>query len=118
MIETTHPKSNRFKYAAMVLGALAVAATPLAYPAVANAQPVLDVESYDKCVQDIKKSLAERTIHLLDVHNAYVTCCEYAGGTWSESRGDCAAPLPPIRRVPGSFRATLRFPRTSPPHPQ
>jgi hypothetical protein len=106
MIETTHPKSNRFKYAATVLGALAVAATPLACPAVANAQPVLDVESYDKCVQDIKKSLADGTIHLWDVHNAYVTCCEYAGGTWSESRGDCAAPPPAdskgSRQLPGN----------------
>ena len=28
MIESTRPKVNRFKYAAMLLGALAVAATP------------------------------------------------------------------------------------------
>ena len=37
MIESTRPKVNRVKYAAMLLGALAVAATPLAYPAIATA---------------------------------------------------------------------------------
>ncbi len=39
MIESASPKLNRFKYAAMLLGALAVAATPLGYPAIANAEP-------------------------------------------------------------------------------
>jgi hypothetical protein len=52
----------------------------------------LDIETYDDCVQNIKDSLAKGTIHIWDVHNAYVTCCEYAGGTWNDSTGECAAP--------------------------
>lgn len=93
MIEPTRPKLNRFKYAAMLAGAMAVAAFPHAgLTAVASAQKVLDVETYDNCVQNIKDSLASGTIHLWDVHNAYVTCCEYAGGTWNDSTGECAAP--------------------------
>ena len=36
MIESTRPKLNRFKYAAMLAGAMAVAAFPLAYPAIAQ----------------------------------------------------------------------------------
>ena len=50
MIESTAPKLNRVKYAAMLLGALAVAATPLAYPAIATAEKVWDIENYDDCV--------------------------------------------------------------------
>jgi hypothetical protein len=91
VIEPTRPKLNRFKYAAMLAGAIA------AFPhdgltAVASAQKVLDIETYDDCVQNIKDSLAKGTIHIWDVHNAYVTCCEYAGGTWNDSTGECAAP--------------------------
>jgi hypothetical protein len=36
MTEPAPPKLNRPKYPAMLLGALAVAATPLAYPAIAG----------------------------------------------------------------------------------
>ena len=55
MIESTRPKLNRFKYAAMLAGAMAVAAFPHAgLTAVASAQRVLDVETYDNCVQNIK----------------------------------------------------------------
>lgn len=36
MTEPALPKLNRLRYAAMLLGALAVAATPLAYPAIAD----------------------------------------------------------------------------------
>jgi hypothetical protein len=93
MTEPTRPKPNRFKYAAMLAGVMAIAAFPHAgLTAVASAQQVLDVETYDNCVQNIKDSLAKGTIHIWDVHNAYASCCEYAGGTWSDSRGDCAAP--------------------------
>ncbi len=49
MIESTRPKLNRFKYAAMLAGALAVAASPLAYPAVASAERVWDIEYFDSC---------------------------------------------------------------------
>ena len=52
MIQSTAPKVNRVKYAAMLLGALAVAATPLAYPASATAERVWDIEDYDNCVAD------------------------------------------------------------------
>jgi hypothetical protein len=95
--------SNRSKYAAMFVGAMTVAAAPLAHPAIANAQKVLDVETYDNCVQNVKDSLADGTIHIWDVHNAYVTCCEYAGGTWNESSGECAAP-------PGDSRGSRQLP--------
>ena len=50
MIESAGPKLARFKYAAMLLGALAVAATPLAYPAIATAERVWDIEDYDNCM--------------------------------------------------------------------
>ena len=52
MIESTRPKVNRFKYAAMLLGAVAVAATPLAYPAIATAEREWDIVAYDQCIKN------------------------------------------------------------------
>jgi hypothetical protein len=85
MIESTRPVP--------LLGAAAVVAFPsVGLAAVANAQQVLDVETYDNCVQNIKDSLAKGLIHIWDVRNAYASCCEYAGGTWNDNSGECAAP--------------------------
>ncbi len=39
VIASANPKLSRFKYAAMLLGAVAVAGTPLAYPAIAATAP-------------------------------------------------------------------------------
>ena len=63
MIKPTRPKLNRFKYAAMLAGAMAVVAFPHAgLTAVASAQKVLDVAPYDNCAQNIKDSLAVSTV--------------------------------------------------------
>ena len=80
MIESSRPKVNRFKYAAMLLGAVAVAATPLAYPATATAEREWDVVAYDQCIKD----------HPASVYN----CCYKTGGEWSgdDVTGKCVAP--------------------------
>ena len=107
MVISPNTISNRSIYTATLIGALAVAATPLAHPAVAAAQRVLDVETYDNCVQNIKDSLAKGMIHIWDVHNAYASCCEYAGGTWNDTTGECVAPPADSRgsrQLPGNVR--------------
>jgi len=103
VIASTNAELSRFKYAAMLLGVAAVAAAPLASPAIATAQKVLDLDTYEKCVQDTKDALRNGTLHIWDIHYAYVTCCEYSGGTWSESAGECAAP-------PGDTQGSRQFP--------
>ena len=54
MTEPTRPKLNRVKYAAMVLGAMAVAAFPsVGLTAVATAEPdsgTWDLEDYESCM--------------------------------------------------------------------
>jgi hypothetical protein len=99
MIEIT--KLNRFKYAAMLLGAMAVAGTPLAYPAIATAERVLDVEQYDACTS---------AIHVVDLPDfAYwdlmEDCCDKAGGTWNKEIRDCQAP-------PGDSKGSRQLPGT------
>jgi hypothetical protein len=104
MIEPIRPKLTRFKYAAMLAGAMAVAAFPHAgLTAVASAQKVLDMETLQTCEDGVKADLAKGVLHIWDVHFAYVTCCEYAGGTWNDTTGDCDAP-------PGDSHGTRQFP--------
>ena len=108
VIESASPKLNRFKYAAMLLGALAVAATPLGYPAIANAEPgsgTWDIEQFDDCVRRESpphpedfgwdRSMATRK-----------TCCLESGGVWRETitgRGVCEAP-------PGDSKGSRQLP--------
>jgi len=104
VIASTNLKPSRFKYAAMLAGAMAVAAFPHAgLTAVASAQKVLDLDTYQKCEDGVKADLAKGTIHIWDIHFAYVTCCEYAGGTWNDTTGDCDAP-------PGDSQGSRQFP--------
>ena len=108
MIESASPKLNRFKYAAMLLGALAVAATPLGYPAIANAEPgsgTWDIEQFDDCVR------RESPPHPEDFGWDYLmatrkTCCLESGGVWRETitgRGVCEAP-------PGDSKGSRQLP--------
>jgi hypothetical protein len=106
--EPTRPKLNRFKYAVMLAGAMAVAAFPHAgLTAVASAQKVLDIETYENCEKGVKADLAKGLLHIWDIHNAYATCCEYAGGTWNDTTGDCDAPPGDShgsRQLPGNIQ--------------
>ena len=87
MTEPTRPKVNRFKYGAMLLGALAVAATPLAYPAIATAADEWDIGIYDRCIQEQGDSTF-----------AQHYCCDRSGGVWiprkvaDNNSGKCVAP--------------------------
>ena len=53
MIESSRPKVNRFKYAAMLLGADGRGRRPPArtYPATATAEREWDVGAYDECIK-------------------------------------------------------------------
>jgi len=81
MIESTRPKLNRFKYAGMLLGALAVAAfPPVGLTAVATAEREWDIGAYDQCIKDHP--------------NSPYGCCYKTGGEWSgdDVTGKCVAP--------------------------
>ena len=81
MIEVTRPKLNRFKYAAMLLGAMAVAGTPLAYPAIATAEPnsgVWDIDTYDYCMDAARTDYQKGEITLQDLTARAKGCCEYS----------------------------------------
>jgi hypothetical protein len=101
MIESTRPKLNRFKYAAMLLGALAVAAFPSIGPAaVAAAEPgTWDIEEYDDCYADLN-----RDGKITNGDREY--CCIESGGVWHQwdfGNGYCTAPPaegPAQRRIP------------------
>ena len=106
MIDSTRPKPNRVKYAAMLLGAAAVVAAPLASPAIASAQKYLDIENYEDCMNGLSNdqmhdSLNDQRLHIQ-------ACCEYAGGVYKDDGylGDCVAPptepTSGSRQFPGS----------------
>ncbi|MBX7432962.1 hypothetical protein JDV09_12715 [Mycobacterium sp. Y57] len=88
MIEVTRPKLNRFTYAAMLLGAMAVAGTPLAYPTIATAAPnnsgTWDIERYDECMKGGPIDSRE------DQYRHERFCCGQSGGVWDGA--DCVAP--------------------------
>jgi hypothetical protein len=99
MIEVTRPKVNRFKYAAVLLGAMAVAGTPLAYPAIATAEAnTWDIESYDNCVADAKLRLPA------DIADALEACCWASGGYYHDGRcwAPPAEPASGSRQLPGN----------------
>ena len=118
MIQSTRPKLNRFKYAAMLLGAMAVAATPLAYPAIATAERVWDIEDYDDCITawfDDQMELQHRRSEARQQG-----CCVTAAVCLSMTDISVSVWLRPLNRprAHGSFRATFKSHPTSPPHPQ
>jgi hypothetical protein len=81
MIESTRPKLNRFKYAAMLLGTAAVVAVPsIGLAATAAAADEWDIGAYDECIKNHP--------------NAPIVCCVSTGGEWSgdNETGKCVAP--------------------------
>ena len=103
MIEVTRPKLNRFKYAAMLLGAMAVAGTPLAHPAIATAQPnnsgTWDMERFEECMLSAPADEEGRYRH---EH----FCCAQSGGVWNwhECVAPPAEPASGSRQLPGNIQ--------------
>ena len=59
MIEPISPRLNRSKYAATLVGASAVAALPsVGLAAIASAEKVWDIETYDYCMVHIPSDIA------------------------------------------------------------
>jgi hypothetical protein len=103
MIASTNPKLNRFKYAAMLAGAMAVAVTPLAYAPVATAQKVWDIEAYDNCTFGLENWRWE-------YWDEMKKCCLNSGGVWKQSEYKCVAP--PAEPASGSrqFPGNVQIP--------
>ena len=108
MIQSTAPKVNRVKYAAMLLGALAVAATPLAYPAIATAERVWDIEFYDSCLNGMSWDQMDYSIE--DQKRVNKRCCVDSGGVFIDDGylGKCVAPpaepASGSRQLPGNVQ--------------
>ena len=93
MIGSTRPKLNRFKYAAMLAGALAVVALPsVGLAAVASAEKVWDIETYDDCLAGFSNDQINDSINKQKLINQ--KCCEYSGGIFIDDGyiGKCVAP--------------------------
>jgi hypothetical protein len=126
VIQSTAPKVNRVKYAAMLLGALAVAAAPLAYPASATAERVWDIEMYDYCMEITTEDQLDVSIaQQLEMHRV---CCEKTGGIFIDDGyvGKCVAPpaepASGSRQLPGNVQipsdiATAPTVTKAPPRP-
>ncbi|HEX3286068.1 MAG TPA: hypothetical protein VHT50_15775 [Mycobacterium sp.] len=104
MTELTRPKPNRFKYSAMLLGVMAVAAAPIASPAIATAQRVWDIEDYDKCYEGIDVTQTPDDLYWKEMKD----CCLRSGGVWKDTsppagRGECSAP-------PGDSKGSRQLP--------
>ena len=92
MIKPIRSTANRVKYGAMLIGALAVAAAPLAYPASATAERVWDIELYDGCMEAQAENQMDYSIaQQLEAHRV---CCEETGGVFIDDGyvGKCVAP--------------------------
>jgi hypothetical protein len=89
MIKSTRPKLNRFKYAAMPLGALAVVAFSAAgFTPVATAEPgTWDIEAYDTCAKN-----ANTGTDLNIFEERLKWCCWDSDGVWDYAHNKCVAP--------------------------
>ena len=87
MRTSTQPKLTRVQRAAMLLGALAVAAAPIAYPAVATAQPNSDQIAYIKCLADYSKLPGKTNPDGTLNEEFMMDCCALNNGIWKD--GDC-----------------------------
>lgn len=104
MIESTRPKLNRFRYAAMLAGALAVVALPfVGLAAVASAEKVWDIETYDYCLEQSRAAYQRGEITLQDLTDDNKICCEYNDGVWNAAKEDCQAP-------PGNTQGSRQLP--------
>ncbi|WP_142392690.1 hypothetical protein [Mycobacterium sp. 3519A] len=101
-------KRNRIKYAAVLVGAVAAVALPSAgLTAVANAQKVWDIETYDYCMEQSRAHYQRGEITLQELTEAAKTCCEYNDGVWNAATQDCQAPpgdTAGTRQIPGTIR--------------
>jgi hypothetical protein len=97
------PKLNRFNYAAMLLGAMAVAGTPLAYPAIATAERVWDIEEFDNCMDAFAWQQMDMSIN--EQKGVHEACCEKSGGVFTDDGylGKCSAP-------PGDAKGSRQLP--------
>ena len=103
MSGSTRPKLNRFKYAAILLGAGAVAAAQLASPAIASAQKYWDVVDYGTCIDEARAAYQRGTITLQDLTEADHICCVETDGVWNPDRGILSRTA---RRCPGLTAAS------------
>jgi hypothetical protein len=111
MTELTGPKLNRVKYAAMVLGAAAIAAVPsVGLAAVATAEPPRswDIEDYDNCLEDFAWMIMDTSINEQKAIDEY--CCVHSGGIFIDDGylGKCVAPpaepAKGSRQLPGNIQ--------------
>ena len=103
MIDSTRPRLNRFKYTAMLAGALAVVAAPLAYPAVASAERVWDIEYFDTCRDAWLAEYQKGKITFQDFHEGVRGCCKLSDGVWNAAEQECQAP-------PGDTQGSRQLP--------
>jgi hypothetical protein len=124
MIEPTRFEANSVKCIALLIGALAVAAAPLAYPAVATAERVWDIELYDGCMEAQAENQMDYSIaQQLEAHRV---CCEETGGVFIDDGyvGKCVAPpaepasgsrqLPGNVHIPTDLAAAPQVTKTPP----
>jgi hypothetical protein len=111
MIESTRPKLNRVKYAAMLAGAIAIAAfPPVGLTAVATAEPnsgTWDLEDYESCINAIPYDPETTTWQQIEDIKGY--CCRRSGGVEDPSQEPehCRAPSGDAqgsRQLPGNIR--------------
>ena len=125
MSGSTRPKLNRFKYAAILLGAGAVAAAQLASPAIASAQKYWDVVDYGTCIDEARAAYQRGTITLQDLTEADHICCVETDGVWNPDEEFCHAPpgdAQGSRQLPGNVHipsdiATAPIVTKTPPRP-
>jgi hypothetical protein len=104
VIEPTRPRLDRSEYAAMLVGAVAVAAFPsVGFASVASAEKVWDIETYDYCMDQSRAHYQRGEITLQELTEAARTCCEYNDGVWNAATQDCQAP-------PGNSQGSRQLP--------
>ena len=81
MNDATRPSLNRSKYAAMLVGAPAVAAFPsVGLAAVASAEKVWDIETYDYCMDQSRAHYQRGEITLQELTEAARTSSTVSQG--------------------------------------
>ena len=108
VIESARSKLSRFKYTALLLAAVAAAAFPPAgLTAVASAEKVWDIETYDYGMERARAAYQRGKATLQELTEYAKGCCEYNDGVWNAATQDCQAPpgdTKGSRQLPGNIR--------------
>ncbi|HEY7054607.1 MAG TPA: hypothetical protein VH496_21085 [Mycobacterium sp.] len=79
----------KIRHSLPVIAAAFMFGGALLAPVIAGAEPVWDIEEFDKCAAALDEGM-DNTANWNETVGEY--CCKHSGGVWNDSQKKCVAP--------------------------